>query len=125
MGGLVGLSTFSLEDGAKRSTRRACVAGLPGVFLIPGWSSLFLALVGGLLLSGSLHLRSKKGLQMVTVVAVVLFSSWIQALTEYGENPRYGITVQPLVVLFVLNMVHAYWKGEGKPAKQAESPSSK
>jgi len=57
---------------------------------------------------------------MVTVVAVVLFSSWIQALAEYGENPRYGIpTIQPLVVLFVLNIVHAYWKGEGK----LESPS--
>ena len=88
-------------------------------------NAAFLALVGVLILSGSVHLQSKKGLQMVSVVAVVLFSSWIQALTEYGENPRYGITVQPLVVLFVLNMVHAYWKGEGKPAKQAESPSSK
>ena len=70
-------------------------------------NAAFLALVGGLTLSGSLHIRSKRGLQMMSIVALVLFSSVVQAFAEYGENPRYATTVQPLVVLFALNVVYS------------------
>jgi hypothetical protein len=47
-------------------------------------------------------------LDMTAISAVIIASSMIQALAEYGANSRYGVPTQALVVLVVLVALHRY-----------------
>ncbi len=64
----------------------------------------FLFLIATVVLLGQL-LRRRKPLQHnlvpLLLTMVILGTSVVQALTEYGENGRYSIPVQPLVITVV------------------------
>jgi 4-amino-4-deoxy-L-arabinose transferase-like glycosyltransferase len=49
------------------------------------------------------------------IIAIVISASIIQALTEYGENGRYSIPIQPLVIYVVLVSLWCFF---GKPVKE-------
>lgn len=51
----------------------------------------------------------------ITIIATVLAGSALQALTEYGENARYSIPFQPLILL-ALAIALADWKSFAWPS---------
>ena len=69
-------------------------------------SAVFLGLVAVAMLSPVLRHRLRWDLGLTTLAAIVLGASLVQALTIWVDNPRYGITVQPLVIVIVLSAVH-------------------
>lgn len=56
--------------------------------------------------------RLRWGVDLTVASLVVILSSLVQALAEYGGNPRYGVTVQPLVVLIVMTLL---WQLRTRP----------
>lgn len=67
--------------------------------------------------------RRKIGLdvKLFTIAAIILMTSVVQALTEYGENGRYAIPVQMLTMYFVLITSWRFLRSEKKRTrKEAE-----
>ena len=62
--------------------------------------------ISAVVLLGQLIIRRRKNLQQTLVpmllTTIILGNSVVQALIEYGENGRYSIPTQPLVVAAVI-----------------------
>jgi len=69
-------------------------------------NAVFLGLVAVATLSPVLRHRLRWDLGLTTLAAIVLGASLVQALTIWVDNARYGITVQPLVIVIVLSAAH-------------------
>jgi hypothetical protein len=55
--------------------------------------------------------KSSRMLRFLAVLATIVLSvSLGQALVEYGENPRYSIPTQPLVICFVMSGAWTLWR---------------
>lgn len=65
-------------------------------------NALFVLLVAAVALSRRMRERTRWDLELTSVSAIILASSVIQALPEYGASARYGVTVQALTVLVVM-----------------------
>jgi len=76
---------------------------------------LFVALAAALVVSGTLRRRLGAGVELASLVAVVLLASFAQAAAIWVENARYAIPVQPLVVLVVV-VTALRLAGQGEPA---------
>jgi hypothetical protein len=63
---------------------------------------VFLGLVAMATLVPAARRRLHWDLGLTTLAAIVLLSSVVQALATWAENARYGISVQPLVIVIVL-----------------------
>jgi len=112
-------------------------AGSPEVFepadparTMPRW--LVLSAIGAIVLLVVVILFSRRArtavrwdLTMTTISAIVLLSSVIQALADYGASSRYAVTVQALVVLVAMTCAfHLYtgWRTvSGRAATRRES----
>ena len=86
---------------------------LPKIWEMEKWllrlgNAAFLILVALAVVGWPARLRDSWGLRLSAASAIVLGSSIMQAFVEYGENPRYSVTVQPLVVLVVLVVIYRY-----------------
>jgi len=77
-------------------------------------NALFVMLVAAVVLSRRARQRTRWDLDLTSISAVILASSVIQALPEYGASARYGVTVQALTVLVL--MVAALRFSEEKPS---------
>jgi hypothetical protein len=62
----------------------------------------FLLFAAGAVFSASLRERLGWDARYLAVAAIIMVASVLQALTEYGEAGRFGIPLQPLVVLLVV-----------------------
>ena len=67
-------------------------------------NAAFIVLLASVLVSRAARRRISWDVECTTIGAMILLSSMVQALAEYGGNPRYGVTVQPLT-LFLLMLV--------------------
>jgi len=91
------------------SVRRALVA----IWEMEKWllrilNASFLVLVFLAVVRLPRRARKAWNLQLTTVAAVILGSSLLQALVEYGENPRYAVTVEPLVILVIAVLAYRF-----------------
>ena len=55
------------------------------------------------------RLRAVWDIRLSAISSIVLGSSFIQALVEYGENPRYAVSVQPLIVLIIIVVFYRFY----------------
>jgi hypothetical protein len=88
----------------------------------------FVLLVVTILISRRARTAVHWDLTMTTIAAIVLFSSVIQALADYGASSRYAVTVQALVVLVVMiSTFHLFreWRASagGTAATRESSPA--
>lgn len=67
------------------------------------------------------RLRAVWNLSLSAASSIVLGSSLLQALAEYGENPRYAVSVQPLVVLIVVAVVYRFLRHSTRNPSRAAS----
>lgn len=65
-------------------------------------NALFILLVAAVVVSRRVRERTSWDLDLTSISVVILASSIVQALAEYGAGARYGVTVQALTVLVVL-----------------------
>jgi hypothetical protein len=66
----------------------------------------FLACAVLAVLSRGFRLRTGWGISLTSISMLILLASLVQALTEYGDNPRYAIPVQGLTIFVVLIAVY-------------------
>ena len=78
-------------------------------------NAAFLVLCGLALVSGRVRGRANFDWRLASIAAVVLATSVVQALAEYGENARYAVSVQPLVVVAVAVAVRAWVERSASP----------
>jgi hypothetical protein len=74
--------------------------------LLRGFNLAMVALVAIVLVSHRARVVSRWDLDMTNISALVLLSSAVQALADYGASSRYLVTTQSLVVLVVLTAFH-------------------
>jgi hypothetical protein len=74
----------------------------PEYWLLRAMNAVFLVVAMLALTSRRFRDRVRWELELSGLCAVVLLASLVQAMGEWGENPRYAIPVQALVVLVVL-----------------------
>jgi hypothetical protein len=65
-------------------------------------NAAFVVLLVLVVLSPAIRRRTGWDLDLSTIAAIVIFSATVQALAEYGENARFAIPIQGLVVLLLL-----------------------
>jgi len=55
--------------------------------------------------------RRKSQVELLTaaLVLTVLAASLMQAMVEYGDNPRFGVPTQPLVLCYVVIFISLLW----------------
>ena len=70
--------------------------------LVRATNAVFLVTVAGAVVSGTWRARLGWGPELAALAAVALGACTVAALIEWGENARYGIPVQALVIAIVL-----------------------
>ena len=85
-------------------------------------NAAFILLIAAATLSGWVRRRTRWDLDLTSISAVILLSSIVQALPEYGASARYGVTVQALVVLVVLVAVLRFRETRGNEAGARADP---
>jgi len=76
----------------------------------------FLVVVMVIALSPRVRRRTRWDLDLFSIAAIILLAATVQALAEYGENARFAVPVQGMVVLFMM-VVGARW---GQTRRQDE-----
>jgi hypothetical protein len=103
-------------------------AALEGLYSFWGWVGRVVCLVANgvfLLVSGlvviSRRARRRWGVDRwwTMLAGTIWISSIIQTLADHGDNPRFLIPLQMLVVLLVLWLAHTEWAGRREASPQA------
>ena len=77
--------------------------------LLRSINAVFLVFLVVAMLSRRFRQQTNWGFIFTAVSAVAVFSSILQALAVGVDNTRYGVTIQPLVVLIVMTAVYRMW----------------
>jgi hypothetical protein len=98
----------------ERIRPRALAAALQAVWfvehnLLRALNLAFVVLVLAVAVSSRVRRFVAWDFRLTTIAAVVLGSSVIQALADYGANSRYALTVQALVVMVVMIVMLRSW----------------